>query len=101
MKQKDFKKCAICGKGVMHSGQITFYKVSITMMGIDLGAVQRQQGLEMMMGSPAIAQVMGPDEDLAKPIDKAADGIICSECAISHNTVIAAVYERISECQET
>jgi hypothetical protein len=97
MKQKDFKKCAICGKGVMHSGQITFYKVSITMMGIDIGAVQRQHGLEMMMGNAAIAHVMGPDEDLAKPIGKDETGLICNHCSIYHESVLAFIYERISE----
>jgi hypothetical protein len=97
VKKKDFKKCAICGKGVMHSGQIMFYKVSITMMGIDIGAVQRQHGLEMMMGNAAIAHVMGPDEDLAKPLGKPETGLVCQDCATHHNSVLAAINEMISE----
>jgi hypothetical protein len=51
-------------------------------LGIDANAVRRAHGLELMMGGNALlANVMGPDEDLAKVIDGQHDMLICGACA--------------------
>ena len=82
MKHKDFKPCHLCGKGVMHAGQPLFLRISIDRLGIDLSAVRRAHGLEEMMGGNAfLANVMGPDEDLAKVMDEKHDMLICARCA--------------------
>ena len=57
MKQSELQKCIVCGKGVMHTGIPLFYKVTFSRMGIDMGAVQRQNGLEQMMGEAAEPQL--------------------------------------------
>jgi len=95
MKRHEIKKCVICGKGVMHNGQILFYKIEISRMAVDLGAVQRLQGLEMML-NPALASVMGPDEDIAMPIGGPDKALICDACAMK-STCLAALHERIAE----
>lgn len=81
MKRKDLKSCAMCGKGLMHSGSPMFYKIKIESMIFDTQVLQQQAGLEMMLGSPELASIMGPDGDIAK---KAAENeiLICMECAI-------------------
>lgn len=82
MKHKDFKPCHLCGKGVMHAGHPLFLRISVDRLGIDAKAVQRAHGLELMMGGNALlANVMGPDEDLAKVIDGKHDMLICIRCA--------------------
>jgi hypothetical protein len=88
MKHKDFKPCAYCGKGVAHSGVPMFYRVTIERMGIDARAVERQTGLEMMLGGNAmLANVMGPDADIGIPIGEADKGLLCAECA--HNACLS------------
>lgn len=85
MKQSDIKKCAICDLGMMHSGAPLFYIMTIQHYMMDLGAVQRQHGLEMFMGEAApLAQIMGPNEDLAKPLSKEIKIWVCQDCAIKH-----------------
>lgn len=82
MKQSDIKQCVGCGEGVMHDNQMTFYTVKITQWVVDLGAVQRQHGMEQMMGqAAALAQVMGPNEDIAKPLEAEKDVWVCGWCA--------------------
>lgn len=81
MKQKDFKPCIVCGKGVMHANQPIFLRVTVERLGIDIKAVQRAYGAELMMGNHVIANAMGLDEDLAKIIDASTDMLICSRCA--------------------
>jgi len=50
----------------MHNGDRFFYRVKIEQFVVDMGAVQRQHGLEMSMGATAsLAQIIGPDEDIA------------------------------------
>ena len=67
MKQTDIKKCAICENGMMHLGIPFFYVIKIQRHSIDLEAIQRQNGLEQMLGGCAqLANVMGPDEDMTK-----------------------------------
>ncbi len=78
MKQPELKPCAVCGKGLAHGGQISFYKVKIEQMVIDLGAMRRQAGLEMMVGG--LAFHMGPQEDIAKPLQEK-EVLLCMTCS--------------------
>ena len=55
MKQTEIKPCCQCGKGVMHTGLPLFWQLTIQRMQIDVGAVHRQHGLEMMVGNPLLA----------------------------------------------
>lgn len=83
MKRTEFKKCALCDKGMMHDGGIIFYKVSIQTFGVDLRAVQRAAGLEQFLGgNAAIAHAMGPDEDLGIAVHDPETGLVCLECAL-------------------
>jgi hypothetical protein len=59
----------ITGVGVAAQGPI-FYRVTLEQFGIDRDAVTRQAGLENLIGDAAIAAVMGPDEDVAKLLQK-------------------------------
>lgn len=97
MKQTDFAPCALCGKGMAHTGLPLFYRVTIERMGIDGRAVQRQAGLEMMLGGhAAIAHVMGPDDDMGIPIGDADKGLICATCAHDLNNSLLMVAEALA-----
>ena len=82
MKAADLKPCAICGLGVMHAGVPVFFRVKVEHMGIDTLAVRQTHGLETMLGSVALARVMGPDPDIAKPIVDAVEVLVCQSCAL-------------------
>lgn len=83
LKRRDIKPCALCGQGVMHDGQITFYRLTLDRYVVDMRAIERQHGLELYMGSPAIAHVMGPDEDLAKRLPEGVGPVlVCQSCAM-------------------
>lgn len=94
MKQDEIKACAQCGKGVMHTGLPLFWTVTIRRYGVDLNAVRRAVGLEMFMGSPQLAAVMGPDEDIAKPIGDCVSLLLCESCAVE-SYPIAALAESV------
>lgn len=82
MKHKDLKPCQICRKGVMHAGSPLFLRVTVERLGIDRRAVERAHGMELMMGGNALlANMMGPDEDLAKVINGKKDMLLCHHCA--------------------
>lgn len=82
LKRKDIQKCCACGRGVMHDGLLTFYRVTLEQHAVDLGAVQRLNGLEQMV-SPVLAAVMGPDEDLTAVISAPTTKLVCEECALT------------------
>jgi hypothetical protein len=93
VKQKDIKPCAVCGKGVMHSGQFLSTSVRVTRLAADLTAIQRQQGLEMMLGgSVVLASAMGQDADLLKPLGKEESLLVCDQCAMT--TTVAELWEK-------
>ncbi len=101
MKKKDFKNCALCGKGMMHDGNILFYRVKIERMGINLEAIQQTHGLETFFGGgqggAVLAGVMGTDPEIAKPVtsDKA---LVCDTCACKKDIYcLAAFHERIAK----
>jgi hypothetical protein len=90
LKRNELQKCRVCERGVMHSGQIMFYRMTVEHHVVDLGAVQRLNGLEQMI-SPVLASVMGPNEDLSKTLDKPSTFLLCVECACTRS--IAEVLE--------
>jgi hypothetical protein len=80
LKRHELQKCRLCEKGVMHSGQLTFFKLTVEHHVVNVGAVQRLHGLEQMI-SPVLASVMGPDEDLSEPVDRPSTFLLCLDCA--------------------
>ena len=87
MKAGDFKPCALCGRGVMHAGIPLFYRGRSESMGIDANAVRQTAGLEMMFGNVALARVMGPDPDIAKPLGDEVIALVCQPCALQPNLI--------------
>lgn len=92
IKQSELRKiatCALCEKKVGHDGNILFWRVEIRRYGIRADRVRRQTGLEMMMGSPALAAIMGPDEDLAEPVMEPRQVTVCEPCALNRAAPLA------------
>ena len=75
----------------MASGLPLFWRVRIERFGISAPAVQRQTGLAMLLGSAALASVMGPDEDLASPMMEPKTVTICDTCGTERFLPIAAI----------
>jgi len=97
MKQTEIKPCCNCGKGVMHTGMPLFWRIKIERMGVDMSAVRRQHGLEMVLGGHALlAFHMGPQEDLAKPLFEEHTVLLCDACS-TELINIAAIDEAESE----
>lgn len=89
MKAKDLRPCDGCGDVLTSNGVPMFYRARVETMGVNINAVRRQVGLGMMIGNAAIARVMGPDEDMAKPVVPAEDLILCRECALEYSVIFA------------
>lgn len=85
--------CKVCGKKFGESGLPLFWRVTVQRFFVDMAAVQRQSGLEMMLGNVALAAVMGPNEDLAKPMMDPVTVTVCESCANSPGTCIAVLAE--------
>lgn len=77
IKARDITR-TVTGRGVAADGPV-FYRVTIETCCLDQGAIQRQTGLEMVIGNAAIAHAMGPDEDMAKIIDRKAVFVTVTE----------------------
>lgn len=96
MKEAELRKhttCSLCEKKILSNGGLPlFWRVTVERFGLDMSALQRQQGLSMLVGSPAVASVMGPNEDLAKPIQKPAVLTVCEKCG-THPTCAAHLSE--------
>lgn len=96
MKESELRRhatCSLCGKGIGHTRLPLFWVVKIERYGVDLHAVSRQTGLSIMLGSAALAGVMGPDEDMAKLIDGPITLTVCERCALKTSLPVAALAE--------
>lgn len=96
MKQKDFKKCVLCNKGMMNGGAIHFYRIRLENFIINIDAVRRQAGMEMMMGSPTIAQAMGPDEDMATSMGEQ-EMLICANCFLNSDVRLFSLLNAVEQ----
>lgn len=88
MNQTEFQPCAACGKGVMHAGAPQFYRLTVQPHIINTAAIQRQAGLEQMLGGHAtIAFHMGMQEHLAQPFGEPVVMLLCQDCGITGQSV--------------
>ncbi len=96
MKEKELRSFSVCGncnKKIGHTGIPLFWVVSIERFGLDKVSLDRQTGLEMMMGGHVgLAQAMSPDEDLATSVMDKVTFSLCESCA-TENLVIAGLAE--------
>lgn len=96
MKQTEIKPCVACNKGVMHDNNLAFYRLSVEHLVADVGAIQRQAGLEMMLGGNAgLANIMGADEDMAKTLLKFDGLLLCQDCA-TKPLILEMVLEKLN-----
>ncbi len=90
MKEKELRELSECGlcKQKIGAGMgiiPTFAKITVEKYILNMPALQRQQGLGMMI-SPGLATVMGADEDLAKKIESVTFSV-CPECMSIHSDI--------------
>lgn len=71
--------CIVCGNKQLEGHVPLFYCVTITRAGFDAKALQREAGLEMMVGP--LARVFSPNDDLAKIIDGPHEVFVHETCA--------------------
>jgi len=100
MKQREFKKCVFCGKGMAHKGDIQFFTVQVKSYFINPNNVREQAGLEMMLGNAKLAAVMGPDKDMAQQVSDTAEQFICSPCAFTRGMDILNVMEIVADAKK-
>jgi len=84
MREKELREsaiCNICDNKIMACGMPLFWKMKIERHGIKADAVQRQQGLTMILGGHApLAAAMGPDEEMTEILLKK-NITVCEDCA--------------------
>lgn len=91
--------CSLCGNKIGATCLPLFWRVKVERFGIDLGALQRQTGLAMMLGHAGIAAAMGADEDMAKPMMDAVVLTVCENCCTT-TTCVAALAEAAPNAPE-
>lgn len=79
-----YADCSICRQKIGASGVPLFYRVTVERFGVMLPAVRRQDGLGALIGSARLAQVMGTDEELTRPMMEPLILSICETCSTSH-----------------
>lgn len=84
---RDSATCALCDRLVGKSGLPLFWRVRIERHGIDLAAVQRQSGLALLLGTPALALALGPDEEMTVPLLEPVTLTVCEFCGTRDTSI--------------
>lgn len=85
--------CSLCQKKILSGGLPLFWRVRIERFGVDLAAAHRKIGLEMMLGDARLAMMMGPDEEMARPVMEPVTITVCEACACESEIPVAALAE--------
>jgi hypothetical protein len=101
LKRAEITKCVLCGNGLARGGAICFYRVRVEQFVFDARAIDRRHGLETFFGGggpgAALAQAMGPDEDLAKQMSDSKPRLVCQSCALETACALPRVLDAAGE----
>lgn len=89
MKEKKLRECATCDfchNKIGHSNVPMFFRLRVQRYTLNGAACQEQQGLGLMIGAQ-LAQVMGPDRDLAEKTDEK-EFTVCYSCSLENDFCI-------------
>ena len=97
MKEKELRElvargCVFCGETPTKYAPM-FFRVRLGTMTLDVQNIRQQSGLEVMLGSVALAQVMGADADLAHIMRKGVELPICINCINQINEIYEKSFE--------
>lgn len=80
--RSELQVCCSCQRGIMATGDIHFYELTIGQCIADLSSIRQQYGLEVMMGRAApLASVFAPTTSVAHRLPTKRV-LVCSECAL-------------------
>ncbi len=91
MREKELRECSVCSfcGSKIGAGGPFFWRVKIERFVLNIQACQRQQGLGMLLGGHGgLAQIMGPDEDLAVELLKPITLISCEPCSLDSRPLV-------------
>lgn len=92
MKEKELREaatCGLCGKKIGESGLPLFMRVNVKRYGLNARAIKRQTGLGMVFdGHHKLAEVMGPNEDMAEIISEKTI-TVCETCGMKNHVLHA------------
>lgn len=94
MRREHIKPCIVCGKGVLHANNLVCYSVRIQQHIANVREIGRAHGLELVVGDPLIAHVMGTDADLFHDLP-AQTILLCQDCFLQSG--MAEVWEKACE----
>lgn len=95
MKEKELREaatCGLCNEKIGKSGLPLFMRVSVKRYGLKADALRRQTGFGMLMGNGALAQIMGPNEDMAEIISENTV-TVCETCGLE-NSILHRILEK-------
>ncbi len=103
MKRKEIRNCDHCGKGLCKQNPL-FYKIAVTPFIVNTKALQQIGGLEQFFGGgthgAVLANIMGPDPDIAKEVHDATELLICTNCMMNKLPILAYTVESRNEALE-
>ena len=83
LKHRDVENCTQCNQGVAHNNNLIFYRVTIETYCLEVRNIQRQAGLEQMLGGNALlANVMEVDAAVATRVHDPEPKLICLPCLL-------------------
>lgn len=95
MKESELREaatCGLCNKKIGQSGVPLFMRVNVQRHGLLAPAIQRQQGLAMMLGGNGLlASVMGPNDNMTDIISENTI-TVCEICA-QDNPILYQILE--------
>ena len=91
---RNHSTCSKCKKPIGHTGLPLFWTADIKRHGLKRDALQRQQGLTMLLGgSAALAHIMGPDEEMTNVV-MSEKITLCEDCGMDLFVIIEQCLER-------
>lgn len=91
MKERELRekaRCMNCNELIGRKAIPIIWKITTERHGLDLKAIQRQQGLGMLIGNGAIAMAMGQNENMTQVLAEHVI-VICDECSYSGINLLA------------
>lgn len=100
MKAEDMRKCDRCNQGLMRNGAITFWRIYLERMVVDVNAVKAIGGLSAILGSERLATILAPNDNVAVPVTSPDEAIICDACAMDHDTIFELAEEAAKSAEK-